>query len=88
MRQSLATLEAARQRHQQAVIDAYTAYDAAVLAKSGAQRTKQEANDALRDQTNAVFAQYGARINQLLGLFTANFRLVAGATNDRYVALM
>ncbi|MBP8963063.1 MAG: AAA family ATPase [Opitutaceae bacterium] len=86
LRQSLATLEAARQRHQQAVIDAYTAYDAAVLAKSGAQRTKQEANDALRDQTNAVFAQYGARINQLLGLFTANFRLVAGATNDRYVS--
>lgn len=68
------------------MIDAFAAYDTAVRDKAGTQRTKQEANDALREQTNAVFAQYGARINQLLDLFTANFRLVAGATNDRYVS--
>jgi wobble nucleotide-excising tRNase len=86
LRQSLAALEAARQRHQQPVVEAYAAYDEGVRGKSVAQRKKQEANDSLRDQTNALFAHYGARINQLLDLFAANFRLVAGATNDRYVS--
>jgi len=85
LQQALAGLEASKQRHQKDMVDAYAAYDAAVRAKSNAQRAKQTANDALRDQANALFAQYGTRINELLDLFSANFRIVCGGTNDNYV---
>ncbi|YCM45178.1 AAA family ATPase [Verrucomicrobiaceae bacterium 227] len=85
LQQAFAALEASKRRHQQDVIDAYAAHDSAVRAKADAQRAKQTANDALRDQANALLAQYGARINELLDLFTANFRIVCGGANDNYV---
>jgi hypothetical protein len=86
LQEELTQLEAARRRHEQAVVDAYLAYDRAASAKTEAQRNKQRANERLREQTNAMFAEYGARINELLRLFAANFRLVAGGTNESYVS--
>lgn len=85
LQQAVAALEASKRRHQQDMVAAYAAYAAAVRAKADAQRAKQTANDALRDQANALLAQYGVRINELLDLFTANFRVVCGGTNDNYV---
>jgi wobble nucleotide-excising tRNase len=85
LHQALAALEASKRRHQQEVIDAFAAHDAAVRAKAAAQRAKQAANDALRDQANALLAQYGTRINELLDLFTANFRVVCGGNNNNFV---
>jgi wobble nucleotide-excising tRNase len=85
LQEALASLEASRKRHQQEVVDAYAAHDAAVRAKADAQRAKQAANDALRDQANALLADYGGRINELLELFTANFRIVCGGNNNNYV---
>lgn len=73
-------------RHCQEVVDAYAAYDAAVRAKGEAQRSKQEANDDLREQVNGLFAQYGARINELLDLFAVKLRIVCGGSNENYVA--
>lgn len=85
LQQALVALAAIKRRHQQEVINAYAAHDAAVRTKAAAQRAKQAANDALRDQSNALLAQYGERINELLDLFTANFRIVCGGNNDNYV---
>ncbi|MCP5534878.1 MAG: AAA family ATPase [Akkermansiaceae bacterium] len=85
LQQALASLEASKERHQQDVIDAYSAYDAAVLAKTAAQRAKEAANNALRDHANALLAQYGERINALLDLFAANFRIVCGGNDNNYV---
>jgi wobble nucleotide-excising tRNase len=83
--QSLASLQASRRRHQQDVIDAYASFDAAVQAQATAQEAKQSANDALRAQSNQLMAEYGARINELLDLFSVEFRIVGGANNDNYV---
>jgi wobble nucleotide-excising tRNase len=85
LQQALEGLEASKRRHEQDMVDAFTAYDAAMRAKTDAQRVKQTANDALRDQANALLAQYGFRINELLDLFAANFRIVCGGANDNYV---
>lgn len=84
--QKLASLEANKRRHEQETTDAYAAYDAAVSAKADAQLAKQAANDALRKQSNELLSQYGERINALLNLFTANFRIVCGGNNDNYVS--
>jgi wobble nucleotide-excising tRNase len=83
--QALSNLEASKVRHCQVVVDSYAVFDAAVRAKSEAQRLKQIANDALRDQANGVLSQYGARINDLVDLFAARFRIVCGGSNENYV---
>jgi wobble nucleotide-excising tRNase len=86
LQQRVASLEVSRRRHQQDVIDGYTVYDAALLARNNAQRAKDAANRALREQTNALFAQYGERINDLLQLFAAEFQIVCGGSNENYVS--
>mgnify|MGYP005853190427 CR=1 FL=1 len=86
IQQELAELEASRLRYRQDIVAAYETYDAAVDAKVIAQRAKQTANNCLREQANALLAQYGARINELLDLFAANFRIVGGGNNENYVA--
>lgn len=87
VRENVLRLDLANKRHQQPVIDAYTAFDAAVREKAEAQRNKQRSNDSLRNETNAMFAQYGDRINTLLRLFAVDFRLVAGGgTNESFVS--
>lgn len=86
LQKDLEVLEYSKKRHQQKMLDAYATYDTAMTSKSDAQRTKQNANDALRDQANAQFAQYGARINELLDLFAANFQIVCGGNDNNYVA--
>lgn len=85
LQQALATLDASKRRHQQEVVDAFVTHDAAVRAKADAQRTKQIANEALRDQANGLFEKYGERINELLELFAARFRIVCGGNNNNFV---
>jgi len=85
LQQAVAALEASNRRHKQDVVDAYAAHDTAARAKSAAKRSKQAANDALRVQSNALLEQYGVRINELLELFTANFRIVCGGNNNNFV---
>ncbi len=88
LQRALASREASKKRHQQDVIDAFAAFDSALSTKTGAQRAKQIANDALRLQSNDLIAQYGARINALLELFTAQFRIVCGGANENYVSFV
>lgn len=85
LQQSLVLLEICKRRHQQEVVDAYSAYDSAVLLKADAQRLKRAANVALKEQTNALLSQYGDRINRLLELFAANFRIICGGSANSYV---
>lgn len=79
----VAALEFSRKRHQQPVIDAYVAFDAAVTAKATAQQAKQAANEALRQQSNQLLAQYGDKINELLERFAVDFRIVSSGVNFR-----
>lgn len=77
------TFEFSKKRHEQTVIDAYTVYDTAVTTKTTAQQAKQTANEALRDQSNQLLAEYGTRINELLDRFVVDFRIVSGGVNFR-----
>ncbi len=86
LQQSVTFLEASKKRHQTEVIEAYAAYEKALHEKVAAQSQKDAANNALRDQTNTLLAQYGNRINDLLDLFAANFRIVCGGSNENYVS--
>ncbi|MGY6217114.1 AAA family ATPase [Methylolobus aquaticus] len=82
---TLNDLELSKKRHEQEVIEAYTAFDIATRDKLTAQDAKQTANNALREQTNRLFEVYGTRINELLNLFGVDFRIVCGANNGNYV---
>ena len=77
LQQRLAVLNAAKKRHEQVTVDAYAAYDAVTSLKKTAQQEKQRANDALREQSDQLFGRYGARINEILMLFGADFRIVS-----------
>ncbi|NTU58609.1 MAG: AAA family ATPase [Chlorobiaceae bacterium] len=79
----LATLKACKQRYIPEVISAYGAYDIALDEKASAQQVKQRANEALRTQSNQLFESYGAKINELLELFSADFRIVSDGVNFR-----
>jgi len=81
--QRLSGLNAAKKRHEQVIVDAYAAYDEATRQKTIAQQEKQRANDALRVQSNQLFERYGARINELLTLFGADFRIVSDGVTFR-----
>ena len=83
LQQRLASLIASKKRYEQAVIDAFAAYDSAELEKTKSQRAKQNANEALREQSNQLFAHYGVRINELLELFAVDFRIVSDGVNFR-----
>jgi len=76
LRQKLVGLSAAKKRYEQVAIDAYDVYDKATEQKSRSQQAKQIANEALRVQSNQLFERYGKRINQLLVLFGADFKIV------------
>lgn len=83
LQQRLSSLNAAKKRHEQETVDAYAAYDAAINHKSSAQQEKQRANKALREQSNQLFERYGSRINELLTLFGADFRIVSDGVTFR-----
>jgi len=83
LQQRLSSLNAANKRHEQETVDAYAAYDAASNVKSAAQQEKQRANEALREQSNQLFERYGSRINELLTLFGADFRIVSDGVTFR-----
>ena len=67
----------------QETIDAYAAYDSAVTQKATTQEEKQRANEALRELSNQLFERYGTRINELLALFCADFRIVSDGVTFR-----
>lgn len=83
LQQRLTGLNAAKKRHEQVTVDAYAAYDDATRQKTTAQQNKQQANEALRDQSNQLFERYGARINEFLTLFGADFRIVSDGVTFR-----
>jgi len=83
LQQRLTGLNAAKKRHEQVTVDAYAAYDVAASQKTTAQQGKQRANEALREQSNQLFERYGARINQFLTLFGADFRIVSDGVTFR-----
>lgn len=83
---ALETLVSSKKRYRKEAIDAYAAYDESVRVKADSQRSKKSANDALRNQANMLLALYGSRINELLDLFAANFRIVCGGSNENYVS--
>ncbi len=80
---NLSDLSASKKRHEQETADAYTAYDNAIRQKTTAQKSKQQANEALREQSNQLFERYGAKINELLTLFGADFRIVSDGVTFR-----
>jgi len=79
----ISELTACKKRHAQDTIDAYVAFDTAASQKSTAQREKQDANDALREQSNELFQRYGSRINELLTLFGTDFQIVSEGVTFR-----
>lgn len=83
LNERLDALKASKRRHQHEVIDAFTAYDAAVAEQQQAQRAKQTANETLRNDANQILADYGTKINDLLNLFSVDFRIVSEGVNFR-----
>ena len=83
LQQRLTGLNAAKKRHEQVTVDAYAAYDVATSHKTTAQQEKQRANEALREQSNQLFERYGARTNEFLTLFCADFRIVSDGVTFR-----
>ena len=83
LQQRQTELNAAKKRHEQVTVDAYAAYDVATSQKTTAQQEKQRANEALREQSNQLFERYGARINEFLTLFGADFRIVSDGVTFR-----
>lgn len=86
LQRRLAALELSKKRHQQAVKDAYAAYDRSAHAQKVAQGDKKTANHDLRTVSNQLMAAYGERINRLLAQFNVDFQIVCGGTDDNYVA--
>jgi len=83
LQQKLSALTDSKKRHAQDIVDAYAAFDTATNQKVRAQQEKQRANEALRVQSNQLFERYGARINELLTLFGADFRIVSDGVSFR-----
>ncbi len=83
LQQRLSDLNAGKKRHEQETADAFSAYDTAAPQKTTAQQEKQRANEALREQSNQLFERYGARINEFLELFGADFRIVSDGVTFR-----
>lgn len=83
LQQRLTGLNAAKKRHEQVTVGAYAAYDVATSQKTTAQQEKQRANEALREKSNQLFERYGARINEFLTLFGADFRIVSDGVTFR-----
>jgi wobble nucleotide-excising tRNase len=77
----IAAMQIQKKRHEDSVINAYAAFHAAVANKSEKERAKVTANNALREQSNQVLAEYGDRINALLDRFGVNFRIVSNGVN-------
>jgi wobble nucleotide-excising tRNase len=83
LQQRLTGLNAAKKRHEKVTVNAYAAYDVATSQKTTVQQEKQRANEALREKSNQLFERYGARINEFLTLFGADFRIVSDGVTFR-----
>lgn len=79
----IAQLHIQKKRHEESVVTAYTNYDSAVVTKTIKEQAKTAANDALRQQSDAVLHEYGVRINALLSVFHADFRIISAGVNFR-----
>lgn len=79
----IAQLNVQKKRHEQSVVTAYKNYDAAVTTKPIKEQAKTTANAALRQQSDVVLQIYGERINALLSVFHADFRIISAGVNFR-----
>ncbi|MCP9834191.1 MULTISPECIES: hypothetical protein [unclassified Cyanobium] len=79
----ITSLKAQKKRHDTDVVSAFAVFDAAKISKLDKERAKAAANNALREQSEQILAEYGDRINELLDLFRVGFRLVSGGVNFR-----
>ena len=68
-------LTAQKKRQAIEVLTAYSHYDSALTNKTSKEGEKVTANEALRRESTKIFEQYGARINELLATFQADFRI-------------
>ncbi len=78
----LSDLQAIKKRYEPAVAEASRLYLEAVAAKASLDAQKVAAKTKLDDYCKKVFAQYEERINQLLDIFGAGFRI--GETKTSY----
>ena len=81
--EQIASLNAQKKRHETVVVTAFAEFDTATTGKAEKERAKVAANNALREQSEQILADYGNRINELLQLFRVGFRLVSGRVNFR-----
>ena len=79
----LAEIEVAKNRHRQEVIDAYDELAKTAEAQAAARRIKGTANDSLRALSSELLAKFSDRINELLGLFSFEFRIVSDGVDFR-----
>ena len=80
---NLSNLKARKDRHQEKVEEACQKYLDVENRKSTLETEKQTAKEKLDKYGESVFGQYEQRINQLLGMFNAGFRITG--TTRRYV---
>ncbi len=83
IQQHLSQLMIIKKRFEQETIDVFKANDTAINQQSLAQKAKQQANGALREQSNKLFDQYGLRINELLGMFGVDFKIINDGVSFR-----
>lgn len=81
-KQQLATLMAIKVRHEAAGQQACQKYQAAVAAKQELEKEKEAAKAELDAYTEDIFERYETRLNQLLEMFGAGFRIAD--TRRRY----
>lgn len=83
LQERISSLELSKKRYEQDVIAAYADFDTKKQEKTAAQQVKQRANEELRTQSDQLFEQYGARVNELLRLFAVDYRIVNGGVSFR-----
>lgn len=77
----VAECEASLRRHSTDANAALKAFEDAATERAAAQRAKTNANNALREESNRLFADYGGRINELLRQFQTDVQIVPGTVN-------
>ena len=75
LRQAISSLETAKTRHRQDVLDLFSQLDAALAREVATKVEKQEKKDALNAIMQTTLERYKGRINQLLGAFGAQFSI-------------
>lgn len=80
---SLSLLELQKARQSVNIVAAYKKYDDAVTAKEKAQDVKTVANEALKQESQSVFDDFGTKINEILATFGVDFTVENDGVNLR-----